>query len=548
MLKNRTKHSLFVITVLLAACTRSVSTSPVASPPVTVVPTEASNPTVVATQAPSEATGEPSATPAAHAIRLPEGQAAAEPLPAPSGGWAIWRRGTDVGQLFRADGSGQVIEIHLPTLEGTRASPEFFLSPDGELVLYTLLDGAGGVVARQLAAYEFASGRLQTLELDPETYNLADYGVLQGAFDPSGSQVAFTLEGFPVNDNTQAAFRVYVWDLESNELTEALTPSTPLNRNLIPEGNSPLVVQWMPEGVLLSSHVYQATTYQKTLLWQPGSAQIAEAADTSAGFAFRGQRLDSGSEVVWPDYDADYPALPLNCWASQSPNNVLNVIDLSAEEPDTRVAFAAGASEQIGRARWLDGGERVALLMIGCDRQATRLLVLDRQGGISEAVPVQGSLALFAFESEVVVLGEDTDANTTTITAYDGAQNWAERAVATFDGTLGAAGSPFLFSARQSAASGLAAFPEVGAETSLSGLEIGRRATVASSSGVLNIRTEPDPEAPALGLLASGDEVTILDGPVSAGDLVYWQVEAANGLVGWCVEAVEGEQTLIPKP
>ena len=99
------------------------------------------------------------------------------------------------------------------------------------------------------------------------------------------------------------------------------------------------------------------------------------------------------------------------------------------------------------------------------------------------------------------------------------------------------------------AAAGLAPFPGVDPQASLSGLEIGRKATVASSSGVLNLRTEPSQDAPALGLLAAGDEVTILDGPVKAdGGLVYWQVEAANGQVGWCVEAVEGEQTLIPKP
>jgi hypothetical protein len=228
---------------------------------------------------------------------------------------------------------------------------------------------------------------------------------------------------------------------------------------------------------------------------------------------------------------------------------VLKVVDVTAAEPETQIVFAAGASEQIGRARWLDGGERLALLMVGCDGQASRLLAIDRRGAVGEAVPVTGALALFTAGSEVILLQEDTEAFTTTITAYDGQQNWAERQVASFGGILGAGGYPFSFSGQGPAAAGLRAFPEVDAEASLSGLQIGRRATVASSSGVLNIRTEPNPDAPALGLLASGDEVTILDGPVNAENgLVYWQVESDNGLVGWCVEAVEGEQTLIPKP
>ncbi len=114
---------------------------------------------------------------------------------------------------------------------------------------------------------------------------------------------------------------------------------------------------------------------------------------------------------------------------------------------------------------------------------------------------------------------------------------------------LGAGGFAFSFISGMTGKTGLDPFPEVGAETSRSGLQIGKKATVASSSGVLNIRTEPNQDAPALGLLPTGAEVTILDGPVTAANgLVYWKVQADNGLVGWCVEAVEGEQTLIPKP
>jgi hypothetical protein len=538
-----------ILALLLAACTRSVDTSPVASPPVTVMPATSASPAAAETQPAGEATSAPVATQAPGGSRLPSGQPAAEPLPLPEGSWAIWRRGTDAGQLFRADASGQVVEVRLPALEGLRPSPEFILAEDGQLILYSLLDASGGVIARELAVYEFATGRLQTVALDPETYNLVDYGVLQGSFDPAGTQVAFTLEGFLPNDTSQAQFMVYIWDLQANELREAFNPRTPVNRNLIPEGNSPLVVRWMPEGILLTSHVYQSTTYNRTLLWEPDGGRITEAADPSAAFAFQGSRLAGGAEVMWPDYDASYPALPLDCWGSQTPENVLKVVDVTAAEPETQIVFAAGASEQIGRARWLDGGERLALLMVGCDGQASRLLAIDRRGAVGEAVPVTGALALFTAGSEVILLQEDTEAFTTTITAYDGQQNWAERQVASFGGILGAGGYPFSFSGQGPAAAGLRAFPEVDAEASLSGLQIGRRATVASSSGVLNIRTEPNPDAPALGLLASGDEVTILDGPVNAENgLVYWQVESDNGLVGWCVEAVEGEQTLIPKP
>src|SRR5262249_5230490 len=158
-----------------------------------------------------------------------------------------------------------------------------------------------------VAAYQFATGRLQTAPLDPETYNLVDYGVLQGAFDPAGDKAAFTLEGLPENDDSQASYRMYVWDLQSNELKVVFKPGTPVNPNLLPADHTPLVAQWMPEGVLLSSHVYQANTYYKTILWQPDTGRITEAADSSPALAFRSARLDGGSEILWADYNPGYP-------------------------------------------------------------------------------------------------------------------------------------------------------------------------------------------------------------------------------------------------
>jgi hypothetical protein len=542
------KLRLFALAFLLVACTRSVSDVPLATPPVTVV-AEATTEGQAAqpTQAASVATKAPTATALPVTNRLPKGINSGEPLPAGAGSWSIWRRGTDAGVLFRADAAGQVQQANLPATEGLRPSPEFALAPDGQIIVYTLLDSEGGVTARSLAAYEFATGRLQTAPLDPDKYNLVDFGTLTAAFSPDGTQVALALEGYPLNDNTTPQFRVFLWDLQTNDLKEEITTDTAISKSLLPEQHTPLPVRWDPEGVLLVGRLYQSTTYSKTLLWQPDAGSITAAPETSAGFALRGQRLAGSEEVVWPDYNADYPAQPLECWGANSPDNVLNLRDLSDDK--THVIFAAGAGEQIGRARWLEGGSRLALLMVGCDHMASRLVVLDRQGGVNEAAPVSGSVALFADGSDIILLTEDLEANQTTLTTYDGGQNWAPQELASFSGTLGSAGYAFSFISTMQATPSLDPFPEVGAQASISGLEIGRKATVASSSGVLNLRTEPDQDSPALGLLAAGDEVTILDGPVTAPNgLVYWKVQTADNIVGWAVESVEGEQTLIPKP
>ena len=132
------------------------------------------------------------------------------------------------------------------------------------------------MVARSLAAYEPVTGRLQTAPLDPDTYNLVDFGTLSAAFSPDGAQVALALEGVPLGNNdanAQPEFRVFLWDLPSNELTTAMTQKTSINTNLLPASHTPLPVQWTPEGVLLVGRLYQSNTYSKTMLWQPDTGR-----------------------------------------------------------------------------------------------------------------------------------------------------------------------------------------------------------------------------------------------------------------------------------
>ncbi|MBI3764574.1 MAG: hypothetical protein HY260_22265 [Chloroflexi bacterium] len=543
------KSRILALTLLLVACTRSQSVSPIpAQPPVTVIGTLPSTPQIGATPTVLSPTTSATPTPAVASDRLPLGAPADVPLPAPGGEWSLWRRGIDAGQLFRADASGQVVEIRLPALADTRPSPEFALSPDGQLIFYTLLDAGGGVIARYLAAYEFSTGVLQTAAMDKEHYGLVDYGALQAAFDPDGTQIAVTLEGNEEKDNTKTSFRVFLWDLKTNKIADGLTPETPVDRDLLPKDHIPVVIRWTPEGILLVGHLYQSANYSKTLLWKPEGHDIAAAPEASSAFAFSGQRLDGGSEVVWPDYDQTYPTLPLDCWGKATPNNVVKYSDLAGGKPT--VIFASGASEQVASAQWLDGGERLALLMIDCNRKATRVVVLDRTGATTNAMPVSGKPAIFASGSKLIALDENLETSATAIVAYDGSDKWAAHEIKAFTGTLGSAGYAFEFITKQTARTGLKPFPEVGAEVSRSGLTVGKHATVQFSGGPIFFRTKPDPDAPAVGLLAPGTEVVLVDGPVTAKNgLVYWQVrKIEDNLVGWCVEAFEGEQTLIPKP
>lgn len=80
-------------------------------------------------------------------------------------------------------------------------------------------------------------------------------------------------------------------------------------------------------------------------------------------------------------------------------------------------------------------------------------------------------------------------------------------------------------------------------------LEVGGRARVNTTGGdALNVRNNPSRQGELLAKLENNTLVSIVDGPQESDGLIWWKVSTENGLEGWVVEAVDGEQTLIPAP
>jgi hypothetical protein len=80
-------------------------------------------------------------------------------------------------------------------------------------------------------------------------------------------------------------------------------------------------------------------------------------------------------------------------------------------------------------------------------------------------------------------------------------------------------------------------------------LTVGETATVNTSDGeTLRVRANPSTEVEVLAMLEDGATVTLLDGPVAAGDYVWWYVLTEDGVQGWAVESIPEEslQTLLP--
>ena len=63
----------------------------------------------------------------------------------------------------------------------------------------------------------------------------------------------------------------------------------------------------------------------------------------------------------------------------------------------------------------------------------------------------------------------------------------------------------------------------------------------------LNIRTGPGVAYPfARSFLETGEYVAILAGPVQADGATWWQVQTADGIVGWIAGEINGLVTLGP--
>jgi hypothetical protein len=60
-----------------------------------------------------------------------------------------------------------------------------------------------------------------------------------------------------------------------------------------------------------------------------------------------------------------------------------------------------------------------------------------------------------------------------------------------------------------------------------------------------NVRDVPSREGARVGQIPGGESFAVLDGPVCADGLVWWQVDY-DGLMGWTVDGMDGEQWLFP--
>jgi hypothetical protein len=81
------------------------------------------------------------------------------------------------------------------------------------------------------------------------------------------------------------------------------------------------------------------------------------------------------------------------------------------------------------------------------------------------------------------------------------------------------------------------------------GLMVGIEARIFTTEGdTLRMRNAPGTQGQVIANLPHNTPVTIVDGPeTDTNNLTWWKVRTQSGTIGWCVEFVDGIQTLQPQ-
>jgi tetratricopeptide (TPR) repeat protein len=79
-------------------------------------------------------------------------------------------------------------------------------------------------------------------------------------------------------------------------------------------------------------------------------------------------------------------------------------------------------------------------------------------------------------------------------------------------------------------------------------IEVGDRAIVVTVEDLLNVRGGAGRGFDVIAQLATGTEVTVVEGPEIADGFAWWKLQTADGVEGWAVERVGEERTLVGSP
>lgn len=430
------------------------------------------------------------------------------------------------------------------------------ISPDGRQVAYSTaaqvtLDalertggfGAGGGLPSDIYVMELANGTAtlvagQAADASFMLEGVPDKGVTRGnpVWSPNGTQLAWA--EYDVMDEQQ---RVVVYELTSGT-AETIT-TLPFPAMSIPNPvrlmwtRSGLVAQTMaayvdPQSFNVSSEIFVMTYF---VLETDGSQRyFIQPEATAERFAFDALvavRRSDGREFLivayntgaWAAYDLESGALDF------IPGNAIHLVSESAAAESVRLwmgtttipvniyRVTSAAREPLLEAV---GGlyyEIQPNVAVARDGQAFAYLVSDA----ANPAPVREAAVWRGGVTTTIPLPEGRGSIQTVVW---GAQTWEMDEAAGIEGE---------------------AIPQECPGAAPTRLAIGSLARVIPGGGPNRLRSEASAQSAQIGLIAEGDVVTVLYGPICDRDVVWWQVDY-NGVVGWTAEGQGGTYFLDP--
>jgi hypothetical protein len=300
--------------------------------------------------------------------------------------WSVYLYNSTQSQLVavRADGSQTVINLGV-TGNSYLSQSELAISSDGSQLAFCLVtsaadgtpSGATVIILDSLTA----STRLNTSFAGA-------IGCHAGAFDETGSRLAIGL----VNQNLAAAdpnvaptWEALILESSTGAILNTLTQDAPMLATVDPTGRwvyLPVFRQFVGEQATfaLVPWATEAGDNLPAFTWTPATGDLIPVLGWGN---LSGDALPNG-EVIWLESD---PSLPAGNPGGPMPSfNVLRLVDASGE---TRTIFQSPDWLPFD-VKFVNGGQQILIAQLESfnpDNPAqprTRLLLLDRNGGISE--------------------------------------------------------------------------------------------------------------------------------------------------------------------
>lgn len=488
------------------------------------------------------------------AVGVIPAQAAGEP-------WTAWLYENQIGRVTRVDNTGALLsQFQLPADVGSTFSRNVAISADGMLLGYSATSSAATFVnVFDLSTFT----TVYSVSLSPNVTTSLEFSANALNFSEGDSTFAFSY----TETGSSTGWQIMVVDLVTFS-TSSLTEDDPAVTSMV---SSPAF------GFLLPVVTYNRDQEIKFMMiplgtdgaprydaytWNIASNSITA---NEAYITPDTDTLPLTGEVINTVSDSGFPESndPTSGYPS---SNTLQVFD-----PATNERFVVMTMPRIFGARFIQGGELVALVQYSYTPDGVfsqTLQILDRSGAVKGVVNDTPSnditTLLGTLNGLIFTAGSSGDSGGTTLYTVETRSATAPyTAVPVWESLVGAnawlawvsdaapatAESAFTAWGRLTpSVSGEPTTPPIAPPAS-SELAVGREATVQTTEGeVLNLRSAPDRTAERLGTVRNGTVVTLLEGPTSSSDgLFWWRVRLPSGTEGWVVESADGVQTLVAR-